>query len=529
MNGEKTKLPKEKKVGLSSEIDDLKAVNDAINKSLAVIEFNMDGTIINANDNFLAVMGYRLDEIIGKHHSLFVSKDFAESAEYKEFWQNLNDGKFESKEYKRFGKNGKEVWIQASYNPIVGKNSMPYKVIKYASDVTAQKTKFADYDGQIKAIYKSQAVIEFNMDGIIISANENFLNTVGYELDEIKGKHHRLFVEPDFAKSEEYAQFWKDLNDGKYESKEYKRIGKNGKEIWITASYNPIFDLNGKPFKVVKYATDITNQIGIINSIRENSQALASSSEELTAVGQQMSANAEETSAQANVVSAAAEQVSQSLQTVATSSDELNSSIKEIAKNTSESTRIAMQAVKVTENTNLTISKLGDSSAEIGNVIKVITSIAQQTNLLALNATIEAARAGEAGKGFSVVANEVKELAKETARATEDISRKIEAIQTDTKSATQAISEINTIINQISEIQHTIASAVEEQSATTSEIVRNVSEAAKGGSEIAQNITGVAQAAQSTSSGAADSQQAASELSRMAVQLEKLVSQFNYQ
>ncbi len=529
MSVEKTKLSKDKKSSLTDELFELKAINDALNQSLAVIEFNMDGTIINANDNFLKAMGYRLDEIIGKHHSMFVDKSYADSDDYRVFWKNLNEGKFDSREYKRVAKGGREIWIQASYNPIADQDNVLYKVVKYATDITDQKNKFNDFDGQIKAIKKSQAVIEFNMDGTIIDANDNFLKTLGYTLEEVKGKHHRIFVDPDYAKTEEYVKFWQDLNDGKYQCKEFKRIGRSGRQVWINASYNPILDLNGKPYKVVKYATDITNQILIINAIRENSQALASSSEELTAVGQQMSANAEETSAQANVVSAAAEEVSQSLQTVATSSDELNSSIKEIAKNTSESTRIAIQAVKVTENTNTTISKLGESSAEIGNVIKVITSIAQQTNLLALNATIEAARAGEAGKGFSVVANEVKELAKETARATEDIGRKIEAIQTDTKSATQAIGEINSIINQISEIQHTIASAVEEQSAVTSEIVRNVSEAAKGGSEIAQNITGVAQAANSTSSGAADSQQAAGELSRMAVELEKLVSQFNYQ
>ncbi len=260
----------------------------------------------------------------------------------------------------------------------------------------------------------------------------------------------------------------------------------------------------------------------------QNAQALASSSEELTAVSQQMSANAEETSAQANVVSAAAEQVSKNVQTVATGTEEMSASIKEIAKNANDAAKVATQAVKVAETTNATVGKLGESSAEIGKVIKVITSIAQQTNLLALNATIEAARAGEAGKGFAVVANEVKELAKETAKATEDIGQKIDAIQTDTQGAVEAIGEISAIINQINDIQNTIASAVEEQTATTNEIGRNVAEAAKGSSEIAQNITGVAQAAQSTTAGATDTQKAAGELSRMAAELQRLVSQFRY-
>jgi methyl-accepting chemotaxis protein len=257
-------------------------------------------------------------------------------------------------------------------------------------------------------------------------------------------------------------------------------------------------------------------------------QALASSSEELTAVSQQMSANAEETATQSNVVSAAAEQVTKNLQTVASATEEMSASIKEIAKNSTEAARVATSAVKNAEATNGTVAKLGESSAEIGQVIKVITSIAQQTNLLALNATIEAARAGEAGKGFAVVANEVKELAKETAKATEDISHKIEAIQTDTKGAVESITEIRTVIHQINDISSTIASAVEEQTATTNEISRNVQEGAKGGAQVAENIVAVAQAAKSTTQGASDTQTAAGELARMAAELQKIVSQFTF-
>ncbi|MBK8231575.1 MAG: chemotaxis protein [Candidatus Eisenbacteria bacterium] len=267
---------------------------------------------------------------------------------------------------------------------------------------------------------------------------------------------------------------------------------------------------------------------GSMGNIGSNAQTLASASEELTATSQQMGANADETSAQANVVSAASEEVSKNVQTVATGTEEMSASIREIAKSATEAAKVATNAVKVAETANAGVAKLGESSAEIGKVIKVITSIAQQTNLLALNATIEAARAGEAGKGFAVVANEVKELAKETAKATEDISQKIEAIQTDTKMAVEAIGTISSIINQINDIQNTIASAVEEQTATTNEIGRNVAEAAKGTSEIAQNITGVAGAAQSTATGAQDTQRAASELARMASELQRLVSQFRY-
>jgi methyl-accepting chemotaxis protein len=276
------------------------------------------------------------------------------------------------------------------------------------------------------------------------------------------------------------------------------------------------------------------NTLGIqvrnaMQQIGRNTAALVASAEQLNQLSQQMTANADETATQANVVSAASEQVSKNVQTVATGADEMGASIKEIAKNTSEATRIATAAVSTAESTNATIQKLGQSSAEIGQVIKVITTIAQQTNLLALNATIEAARAGEAGKGFAVVANEVKELAKETAKATEDISGKIEAIQSDTKAAVEAIGEIGTVINQINDIQNTIASAVEEQSATTNEISRNLAEAAKGGMDITRNITGVAEAAHSTTAGAGETQKSAKGLESMAAELQELVSQFKYE
>ena len=272
----------------------------------------------------------------------------------------------------------------------------------------------------------------------------------------------------------------------------------------------------------------ITETRTSIGSMAQSSEALAASSEELTAVSQSMGAEAEETSAQANVVSAASEEVSRNVQSVATGAEEMSASIREIAQSANDAARVAGQAVKVAETTNQTVAKLGESSAEIGKVIKVITSIAQQTNLLALNATIEAARAGEAGKGFAVVANEVKELAKETAKATEDISQKIEAIQSDTRGAVEAIGRIGQIINQINDIQNTIASAVEEQTATTNEIGRSVAEAAKGTSEIAHTITGVATAAKSTTQGCSNVLGAATELSKMAVELQKLVAKFRF-
>lgn len=395
--------------------------------------------------------------------------------------------------------------------------------------VVAQQAKEIDNSVKLDAISKVQAVIEFNLDGTIIDANENFCQSLGYTLDEIKGHHHSMFVSESVRNSPEYREFWARLNRGEYLAGEYQRFGKGGREIWIQASYNPIPDATGKTIKVVKYGNDVTEalksrkeMVHILKLVNENAATLGSSAEELTAVSTQMAANAEETSAQANVVSAASEQVSKNVQTVSTGVEEMNSAIREIAKNATDSARVAQQAVTTAESANAMISKLGESSAEIGNVIKVITSIAEQTNLLALNATIEAARAGEAGKGFAVVANEVKELAKETARATEDIGRKIEAIQSDTQGAVSSIQQISQVIAQISDISNTIASAVEEQTATATEMSRNVGEAAKGTAEIAQNITAVAQAAQNTTQGATNSQQAASELARMATDLQKI-------
>jgi len=263
-----------------------------------------------------------------------------------------------------------------------------------------------------------------------------------------------------------------------------------------------------------------------VEAIAETSMHVAAASEELSNTSQQISANSEETSAQTKVVSSATQQVSQNLQTVATGAEEMGASIKDIAKNATEAAKIATSAVSAAESANATVSKLGESSAEIGQVIKVITSIAQQTNLLALNATIEAARAGEAGKGFAVVANEVKELAKKTAKATEDISRKIETIQVDTKAAVESIGTISEVINQINGISSTIATAVEEQNATTNEMARNVSEAAQGSGEITSNIAGVADAAESTSRGAGDTQKAAQQLVETSAELRRLVEQF---
>ena len=630
----------------------------AFDRALATIEFELDGTILTANEKFLGFAGYKLEEIRGQHHSIFVDASYKNSLEYKQLWAELAKGNIRTTETKRLVKGGREVWLHATYYPILDDSGRPYKVIGYSTDITSQKLKLADLQGQIEAISRVQAVIEFELDGTILTANENFGKTMGYRLDEIVGKHHSIFVDSLTRGTPEYKKFWADLADGHPRAARFKRLGKGGREVWLQASYNPIFDLSGHAFKVVKYATDITeavekeqlnvrfasmtenNPLGVVyadtdlvirymnpklkqmlrvldghlsvrvddmigrpidvfdkcpqlqrralsdssafpietsikigaetfalvisgtyddarqylgptvtwtsitekvaaeererrmtenlratlEAVNKNAQSLASASAELSIVAQQMSSNSEETAAQAGVVANASEQVGKNVSTVAASAEEMSISVREIAKNASEAARVAVSAVKVADDTNRTVTKLGESSVEIGKVIKVITSIAQQTNLLALNATIEAARAGEAGKGFAVVANEVKELAKQTAAATEDISQKIEAIQNDTKAAVGAISQIGVVIGQINDFQTTIASAVEEQAATTNEIARSAGEAARNSNEIAGNIAGVSVAAKDTTEGANNTLNAARELARLASELRSVVS-----
>jgi len=242
------------------EVNKHQAIINALDKSQGTIEFNMDGTIITANDNFLNALGYSLEEVKGKHHRIFCEESYINSQEYKAFWEKLNRGKFDSGEYKRIGKNGREVYIQATYNPIFDVKGKPVQVLKIATDVTKQKILNAEFEGKISAIDKSQGTIEFNMDGTIITSNDNFLNVLGYALEEVKGKHHRIFCEESYANSSEYRSFWEMLNRGEFHSGEYKRFGKNGREVYLQATYNPIFDLNGKPLKVLKIATDITEQ-----------------------------------------------------------------------------------------------------------------------------------------------------------------------------------------------------------------------------------------------------------------------------
>jgi methyl-accepting chemotaxis protein len=419
---------------------------NAVDRAQAMIEFRLDGTVITANTNFLKTMGYPLAEIQGQHHSIFVEQAERDSAAYRDFWNALNRGEYRAAEYKRIGKGGKEVWILATYNPLLDEAGKPFGVVKFATDVTAQKLKNADLSGQMDAIGKSQAVIEFNMDGTIITANDNFLDAVGYTLQEIKGKHHSMFVEPTERENAAYREFWVSLNRGEYQAAEYKRIGKGGKEVYIQASYNPILDMNKKPFKVVKYATDTTRQV-------------------LVRLGN--------------------ERVRGMMESVAAGAEELNTSVREISEAMTKSRETALGAVERVSAADAQAQRLTEAAQSMSGIVDLINNITGQINLLALNATIESARAGEAGRGFAVVASEVKSLANQAKGATDKIGEEIGSLNAISADVAGALTAIKQAIQAVSEYVTSTAAAVEEQSTVTNEMSNSMQRAAAEATAIA--------------------------------------------
>ena len=469
---------------------ELRATMKAIGRSQAIIEFGMDGTIITANENFLNALGYRLEEVQGKHHSLFVPEAERGSAAYKEFWTRLRVGEFQTREFKRIAKDGRVVWIHASYSPLLDRAGKPCKVIKFAFDITRQKMQSADYEGQIKAIHKSQAVIEFDLNGNVLTANDNFLAALGYQLDEIRGKHHSLFVEPDYRDSADYREFWNALRRGEYQSGEFKRLGKGGRVVWIQASYNPIYGAGGELMKVVKFATDVTAQVEDRLRRGEIQKAIDGDLDLITGA-------VNETTGRITSVVGASTQTSSNMQAVASGAEELAASVGEISRQAASALDISMQAVKQANETNAIVSGLAAAAQKIGDIVKLINNIADQTNLLALNATIEAARAGEAGRGFAVVASEVKSLAAQTAKATGEISGQIAEVQTTTGNAVTVIEAITETISRVNEISSAIAASVEEQASVTQSMSSNMQVAAKGVSEIDSSMKEIAEATRS--------------------------------
>ena len=470
-------------LGLRGDGDVARRTLGAIDRGFARIEFAPDGQILDANEAFLHAVGYAREEVVGRHHRMFVEAAYADSTQYRQFWEKLGRGEFDRGQYRRLGKGGREVWIEASYCPVLDARGRVLKVVKIAADVTASRQQTADYQGQIAAIGKSQAVIEFDLDGTIRAANANFLAALGYTLDEIRGRHHRMFVEADYAASDAYVQFWAKLARGEFDRGQYLRLGKGGREVWIEASYNPILDASGRPVKVVKYAIDVTEQ-------KKRDDALRSLVAEIRVAADRLSSSAQEIARGNEDLSQRTQEQSASLEETAASMNEMASAVRGNARSTQEANQLANRAFAQAEQGGNEVRdavgamrEINASSRKIQDIIGIIDEIAFQINLLALNAAVEAARAGEQGRGFAVVASEVRSLAGRSAAAARDIKAlisdsvgKVESGGRLVERSGDTLAEIVGSMKALAALVGGIARATEEQSVAIEQVNRAVSQ-----------------------------------------------------
>ncbi|MDK4704282.1 methyl-accepting chemotaxis protein [Rhizobium sp. CNPSo 4062] len=480
---------------------DASRILSAVSKSQAIIEFDLQGKALTANENFCRALGYELKEIVGNHHRMFCDPAYVTTPAYHDFWARLGRGEYDAGTYKRFAKGNREIWIEASYNPVF-RNGKPVKVVKFAVDVTEAKKKAIDDAGKLQALSRSQAVIEFLPTGEILTANENFCNAMGYAPSEIAGKHHSIFCDPAYARTEEYKRFWQRLAQGEFIANEFVRYGKGGKEIWIQAAYNPIVDADGRVYKVVKFATDVTSRMSAISELAGALRSLSEGdltktlqrsfvpsmeqlrhdfnatierlSETLTTVGHNASAiaagsrelgdSAEAFSRRTEQQAASVEETAAALEEITTTVADSSQRAEEAGRLVAETKRGAEESGTVVRNAVAAMDQIEKSSREITNIIGVIDDIAFQTNLLALNAGVEAARAGEAGKGFAVVAQEVRELAQRSASAAKEIKALITTSSEHVKNGVGLVGQtgkaLEQIVTQVADINTNVAAIV---------------------------------------------------------------------